>query len=61
MHINIGKIINVKIFNNGGFQMTGITDPSQSDKILSFLTELLYEKQLIESKNIIDKETNNSG
>jgi len=56
MHINIGKIINVKIFNNGGFQMTGITDPSQSDKILSFLTELLHEKELIESKNIIDKE-----
>ena len=56
IHINVGKIINVKIFNNGGFQMTGITQSSQSDEILSFITELLFEKKIIESKNIIDKE-----
>ena len=56
IHINIGKIVNVKIFNNGGFQMTGITKYSQSDEILSYITELLFEKKLIESKTIIDKD-----
>jgi len=47
IHINIGKFINVKIFNNGGFQMTGITDPSQTDEILKFITDILYYKKLI--------------
>ena len=56
LHINIGKIINVKIFNNGGIQMTGLKKYSQSDEILTFITDLFDEKGLIQSTEIKSRE-----
>jgi TATA-box binding protein (TBP) (component of TFIID and TFIIIB) len=56
LHIKIDKIINVKIFNNGGIQMTGLKKYSQSDEILTFLTDLFYKKELIQSTEIKSRE-----
>lgn len=56
LHVKIDKIINVKIFNNGGIQMTGLKKKSQSDEILRFITDLFDEYQLIQSKEIISRE-----
>lgn len=55
IHIALDKIINVKIFNNGGIQMTGLKQYEQTDKILKLLTDLFFEKELIQSKEITSK------
>lgn len=55
MHVILDKIINVKIFNNGGVQMTGLKNYEQSDKILQLLTDLFFQKELIKSKEITSK------
>jgi TATA-box binding protein (TBP) (component of TFIID and TFIIIB) len=55
MHIVLDKIINVKIFNNGGVQMTGLKHYEQTEKILKLLTDLFFEKELIQSKEITSK------
>ena len=52
MHVVLDKIINVKIFNNGGVQMTGLKHYEQSDKILHLLTDSFFQKELIQSKEI---------
>ena len=55
LHIKIDKIINVKIFNNGSIQMTGLKNCDQSDKILDFLIERFYKDKIIQSINILSK------
>ncbi len=55
IHIMIDKIINVKIFNNGSLQMTGLKRFDQSDKILEILVDLFYKNQIISSTTILSK------
>ena len=55
LHIMIDKIINVKIFNNGSLQMTGLKRFDQSDKVLDILVDLFYEKDIIKSTEIKSK------
>lgn len=52
LHINIDKIINVKIFNNGSIQMTGLKNCNQSNIILDILTRRFYKDKIIESQTI---------
>jgi len=55
LHIMIDKIINVKIFNNGSLQMTGLKRFDQSDKVLDILVDLFYKTKIIKSTEIISK------
>lgn len=55
LHIMIDKIINVKIFNNGSLQMTGLKRFDQSDTVLDILVDLFYEKNIIKSTEIKSK------
>ena len=41
IHINIGKIVNVKIFNNGTIQMTGLKSIKQGKQIVQLYVEQL--------------------
>ena len=52
LHINCEKIVNVKIFNNGKIQMTGVKSKDQGKKVVSiFLNKLsslsLEDKELV--------------
>ena len=50
LHIYLDKLINVKVFNNGGIQMTGLKNYEQSCKILKLLISKLESFNLLTSE-----------
>ena len=43
LHVNCDKIVNVKMFNNGKIQMTGLKYEDHGEKVLSKLLPYLFK------------------
>ena len=49
IQIYIGKIVNIKLFNNGAFQMTGLKTEEMGYGIISYLINLINSKNIIKN------------
>tara|TARA_B100001287_G_C22679940_1_gene529783 strand:- start:1568 stop:2326 length:759 start_codon:yes stop_codon:yes gene_type:complete len=54
LHVFINKIINVKIFNNGKFQMTGVKTIEQGKNVVDILFNYIKSLPLDIKENVLD-------
>ena len=55
LHVNCEKIVNVKLFNNGKVQMTGLKYENHGSKVLELLIPYLLKLDQQSDRHILDK------
>ena len=57
LHVNCEKNVNVKMFNNGKIQMTGLKYENHGEKVLELLLPYLYKLNINSENTILENET----
>jgi len=57
LHVNCEKIVNVKLFNNGKVQMTGLKYEDHGSKVLDLIIPYLLRVDQRNETKVLDKET----